>query len=203
MKKANAPILQLLRLTAKSEKDFENRLALAVHRQSTSPGFIASLEASVMAKPHDWLALVAWADGENAHRAMAEWFETDYFQDFSDSVAEVEAHKYYRAPHDIRERLADLVYARFLWIEQLALEQQGDEAEVLLRRRRDMLQSTDGFSGTFTFTDPETPGFVALVSGWAKGPAMRRARDTIEAHPSPSVVKTSDDFLRLTSNNVY
>ncbi|MFW6217451.1 MAG: hypothetical protein ACOC4K_00500, partial [Verrucomicrobiota bacterium] len=93
----SSPVLQYLRLVSGEGEGFEQRLALAIHRQSTLAGFLGSIEGAVMAKGRVWASHILHATPADAEQSSRDLFESDYHADFARRVAEVEADRLFAA----------------------------------------------------------------------------------------------------------
>ena len=194
-------ILQYLRLTAKPDPQFEARLALAVHRQSTAPGFIASMEGAVMAAAQTWVALVIWADEASAHASTESWFNSDYHADFKAQVVSVDENRIMRAPPGVFEAIHGSRYARFLWLEQFRVPADSDWEPYLARRMTDFY-ARPGFNEAFPFLSTSAALSRGIVSTWDDALQVRQAAEEIHAREQLIDQElSSDTFVRISSSN--
>ena len=195
-------ILQYLRLSSNpNDPHFDARLALAVHRPSTTLGFISSMEGAIMAEADAWIALVAWTRREDAERATEEWFHSDYHAEFAKNVTEIEANEIFTVPYGIFGDMYDSRYARFLWIEHFDAEDSELWQRYVAWRISD-LNSRQAFVDAFSFDGLAGSGQRGLVSSWDDPVPLRQTHESIEEqNASTPGIESRSEFLRITSSN--
>jgi len=198
---SHTPVLQYLRLSAKKSASFGPYLALAVHRQSTSPGFIASLEGEIMAEAHAWVALILWQNAAEADRSTEELFHSDYFAEFANQVERVEANRLFTASADALEKIRDSRYAKFAWIETLE-PAPSFSWPAFVARQQTLFHASQGFEAAFSFSPLKEMPQSGLVSTWGDSRALRAAAALIQdQRPSPEERSGSSEYFRITSSN--
>jgi heme-degrading monooxygenase HmoA len=208
MTTSNSPILQILRVESDPEVNFEPRLALAVHRQSTSVGFLASLEGEVMAKANEWITLVGWSTVEDAKRAAEEWFESDYYSDFHGNIEAVLRKDLFIVSPDFAPAVQDSTYSTFMLVEALrppeevgGQETPGASSKEVAAARISELRLKPGYDAAFSYFDRETKNPMGIVSTWSSQQELRAARDAA-SKVEPYLSREEYLHARVTSNNV-
>lgn len=197
-----SPFLQYLRIRSERDEKFEARLALAIHRQSTSSGFLGSLEGGVMGEADTWIALIVWAEVKDAERSSRELFESDYHAGFAERIAKVEANRLFTTGPGIIESLRGSRYARFARIEHFDPPADFSWPAFLVRRRTE-LEDIEGFEELFTFKSRKKIAKAGFVSTWNDGRLLRAAAKAVEAKRRPDDLSASaEESLRITSTNL-
>lgn len=199
------PLIQYLRLRSGRGQDFGPRLALAIHRQSTTHGFLGSMEGSVMAEADTWTALIAWATAEDADRSTRGLFESDYHADFATRVKEVEANHLFAINPETLEGMRGSRTASFARIERFEMPPNAAAWATFLSRRKHLLHTMEGFEDVFAFSalpDSEE-NRNGIVSTWNDSRLLRAAAEEIEAQYGPGDFRPeTQETIRITSSNL-
>jgi len=199
------PVLQYLSLVSDEADGFAPRLALAIHRQSTLPGFLGSIEGAVMAKGRTWASLIVYATPADAEQSTRDLFESDYHAAFAQRVTEVESDRRFTPAPETLESMRGGRYARFAWIERFATPPAPEAWATFFARRRHLFHTMEGFEETFAFTSPpdaEEP-INGIVSTWSDPRLLRAAADRIkEQHGTGDFRPVAEETIRITSSNL-